>query len=97
MPHSVASEMSPIEIDMMAEEAEPMKLENQNQDTSENEQDMTIAEPGIEGAETEQPDIKQDVKLEDLFADVESDEEFPSSNVQDDKIPSSPEVPTSPM
>jgi DNA primase small subunit len=42
-------------------------------------------------------EVKREVKLEDLFADMESDEEFPSSNGQDVKIPSSPEAPASPV
>lgn len=39
-------------------------------------------------------DIKLEVKLDDLFADVESDEEFSSSNI---KTSSPPEAPSSPV
>jgi DNA primase small subunit len=42
------------------------------------------------------PGMKLEVKLEDLFADEDSDEEFSSSN-QDMKAPSPPEVPSSPV
>jgi DNA primase small subunit len=38
-----------------------------------------------------------EVKLEDLFADMDSDEEFPSSSGQDVKISSSPAAPASPV
>jgi DNA primase small subunit len=65
-------------------------------------QDMTMADAGVEmeegvpEVETE-AETKPDVKLEDLFADIESDEEFPSSNVRDIKLSSSPEAPSSPV
>ncbi|KAG9237852.1 eukaryotic and archaeal DNA primase small subunit [Amylocarpus encephaloides] len=51
-------------------------------------------EKQVEGAV--KVEAKPEVKLEDLFADVESDEEFPSSNHQNIKISSSPEAPSSP-
>ena len=35
-------------------------------------------------------EIKHEVRLEDLFADMDSDEEFPSSKVEDIKLSSSP-------
>jgi DNA primase small subunit len=63
--------------------------------------DMTMADVGA--VDDEIPDakeeIKSEVKLEDLFADIESDEEFPSSNSksQDVKVSSSPEAPSSPV
>jgi DNA primase small subunit len=38
-----------------------------------------------------------EVKLEDLFADMDSDEEFPSSTSQDVMISSSLEAPASPV
>lgn len=64
-------------------------------------QDMTMAEAGFrEGEFTEVPlnsEIKSEVKLEDLFADMESDEEFPSSIGQDIKVSSPPEAPASPV
>lgn len=42
-------------------------------------------------------EVKPEVKLEELFADVESDEEFPSSTNKDIKASSSPEAPSSPV
>jgi DNA primase small subunit len=70
-------------------------------------QDMTMEDAGVEGEDVPQIksgtnldiklDIKGEVKLEDLFADIESDDEFPSSIGQNVKVESSPEVPSSPV
>lgn len=68
-------------------------------------QDMTMADVGVEGDKIPdiKAEIKSEVKLEDLFADMDSDEEFPSSTgngdgmSQDLKASSSPEVPSSPV
>lgn len=64
-------------------------------------QDMTMADAGVEGEAVPEVAVKVEekleVKLEDLFADMESDEEFPSSNIQDMKVSSSPETPSSPV
>jgi hypothetical protein len=61
-------------------------------------EDMTMAEAGVEGAEIlVKAEDKSEVRLEDLFADMESDEEFPSSNVKEVKVSSSPEAPSSPV
>jgi DNA primase small subunit len=61
-------------------------------------EDLTMAEAGVEGDEIlVKVEEKPEVKLEDLFADMESDEEFPSSNIKDIKVPSSPEAPSSPV
>jgi DNA primase small subunit len=58
--------------------------------------DMTMA---VAGLEQENPPVKteitSEVKLEDLFADMDSDEEFSTSTGQDVKISSSPEAPAS--
>ncbi|EHL02768.1 hypothetical protein M7I_1286 [Glarea lozoyensis 74030] len=43
------------------------------------------------------PGMKLEVKLEDLFADEESDEEFPSSHNQDIMASSPPEASLSPV
>jgi len=40
---------------------------------------------------------KKEVKLDELFADVDSDDEFPSSRPQDTPTSSSPDTPPSPM
>jgi DNA primase small subunit len=62
-------------------------------------QDMTMEDAGVEGEDVPQikTEVKPEVKLEDLFADIESDEEFPSSTGQNVKIESSPEAPSSPV
>jgi DNA primase small subunit len=63
--------------------------------------DMTMADADDEEEQIPEvvvkAEIKTEVKLEDLFADMESDEEFPSSNGQDVKVSSSPEAPASPV
>lgn len=61
-------------------------------------QDMMMADAGA--AEEKMPvkmEATAEVKLEDLFADMDSDEEFPSSTGQDVKISNSPEAPASPL
>jgi DNA primase small subunit len=62
-------------------------------------QDMEMEDAGVEGEEVPQikSEAKHEVKLEDLFADMESDEEFPSSTGQIVKAEGSPEAPSSPM
>jgi DNA primase small subunit len=103
MPHSVSLETREPDfeaVDMIADVgADPSVPATERQDED---QDMTMAEADVQGEEATQAtdsneQEKQEVKLEDLFADVESDEEFPSSNVQDLKMSSSPEAPASPM
>ncbi len=82
----------------METDADGPIVDNQDED-----HDMTMAEAGvggegaIEDSSAAEAPVKQEVKLEDLFADVESDEEFPSSTGQDIKTSSSPEAPASPM
>jgi DNA primase small subunit len=51
------------------------------------------------GAPAGDADAKNEVKLEDLFADVDSDDEFPSSrpNNQNSKPSSPPVAPSSPV
>jgi hypothetical protein len=102
MPHSVSPEAQEPDAEPMATDVEA------NQDASEHEEededhDMAMIETGDEataavGYSAPAAAVeKQEVKLEDLFADVESDEEFPSSNAQGIKMSSSPEAPASPM
>jgi DNA primase small subunit len=102
MPHSVTPEAREPDEEPMATDVEA------SQDASEHEEDdqdhdMAMIETIGEAAATVEKSApavdveKQEVKLEDLFADVESDEEFPSSNAQDVKMSSSPEAPASPM
>lgn len=101
MPHSVSPEAQELDAEAMATDVEasndaPMR-------DGDEDDEMAMVETKIEaGAAIEDRTAaiapeKQDVKLEDLFADVESDEEFPSSNAQDLKMSSSPEAPASPM
>ena len=64
-------------------------------------QDITMAdvEAMDDHVSNMKTEIKHEVKLEDLFADMDSDEEFSSSNIksQDLKSPGSQEEPSSPM
>jgi DNA primase small subunit len=61
-------------------------------------QDITMADAGaVEEKTPIKVEATAEVKLEDLFADMDSDEEFPSSTGQDVKISSSPEAPASPV
>ena len=81
----------------IAGEAETSNGDSQNNNAVD--QDMEIENAGAEGDDVFQikPDAKYDIKLEDLFADVESDNEFPSSIGHDIKVEDSPEAPLSPM
>lgn len=70
-----------------------------NKDAAElnDDDDITMADAGVQGEAIPTPATKPEVKLEDLFADVESDDEFPSTNAKDKKASSSPEAPASPV
>lgn len=103
MPHSVSPEEQVPDseaVDTIADDgANPGVPVAERQDED---QDMTMAEVDVQGEQVTQASnsneqVKQEVKLEDLFADIESDEEFPSSNAQDLKMSSSPEAPASPL
>ena len=104
MPHATTSD-SPATAtqDIMADTAPP------NGDTQATNDDITMAEPdalpGATNGDTaatdngngEEETKKSEVKLEDLFADVDSDDEFPSSRPQATPQSSSPGVaPSSP-
>ena len=77
------------------------KEEEISQASDDAEQDMTMADVEIAGDKvaSTNAEIKSEVKLEDLFADMDSDDEFSSSNVktQDIKSPGSQEAPSSPV
>ena len=100
MPHSVSPEAQEPDAEPMATDVEA------SQDASEHEEDedhdmamIATRDEATEAVADSAPAAaveKQEVNLEDLFAD-ESDEEFPSSNAQDIKMSSSPEAPASPM
>jgi DNA primase small subunit len=102
MPHSVSPEAQEPEAEQMAMDVEPSQ-DASEQDEEDQDNDMAMVEtsdeaaPAVGNSATVEASEKQEVKLEDLFADVESDEEFPSSNAQDIKMSSSPEAPASPM
>ncbi|KAI0475441.1 prim-pol domain-containing protein [Xylariaceae sp. FL0804] len=98
MPHSVSPESksppNPASEDAMADAPPAQDDESQN-----SEPDVPMAEADSEANAAAPPapisDDKKDVKLEDLFADVGSDDEFPSSRPGEEK-PSSPPVAPSP-
>lgn len=64
-------------------------------------QDMAMEGTGLHDAGVPElamnVEMKSEVKLEDLFADVESDEEFPSANGHNLNVSSSPETLGSPL
>lgn len=97
MPHSVSPEPTPDSAHTEAmETGEIVAGQDPSQDSEDRDMTMVEADADIEG--DEQVAVKSEVKLEELFADVESDEEFPSSTVHDNtKVSSSPEAPASPL
>jgi DNA primase small subunit len=101
MPHSLSPEAKPSEPDAnmdIAETEESQGVSNeQSQDVEDLDNDMKMEEAGVQGEPVLEAEVKQEVKLEDLFADVDSDEEFLSSAGLDVKASSSPEAPASPM
>jgi DNA primase small subunit len=110
MPHSVSPEgpASPNQ-DEIVEEPKPDNIEREGTAVAESirpiresqnsdDQDMTMAD--TDSGEENTPvktEITPELKLEDLFADIDSDEEFPCSTSQDVKTPNSPEAPESPL
>ena len=113
MPHSVSPEdpASPGQ-DVVVEEpktddVETLESENTavadsigpiGKSQASDDQDMTMADAGaVEEKIAIKVETTAEVKLEDLFADMDSDEEFPSSTGQVVKISSSPEAPASPV
>ena len=98
MPHSVdpASD-SAVEATVKMEEIESEALTSANAHSHESniptdadDQDIDMAESDTKDHE---PVAGKDVKLEELFADVDSDDEFPSSHEPDPgHLPSSPEA-----
>ena len=99
MPHSLSpeAEASPSGDVQM----ESVTVDRESQRT---EGDIPMAEaspPAVEDLDNDvkldiKLDIKPEIKLDELFADVDSDEEFPSSAVVKDE-PSSPSEPFSPL
>ncbi|TVY13814.1 DNA primase small subunit [Lachnellula arida] len=78
---------------------EPENGNTQGDDVAD--QDMAMEDVGVQGEKVLESAVKEEskseVKLEDLFADVESDEEFPSSTALNVKPSSPPEAPSSPV
>ncbi|KAJ8064131.1 hypothetical protein OCU04_007966 [Sclerotinia nivalis] len=109
MPHSISPEEPSIQSqDNMAdteETGDDAQISQEAEDTSVNkdaaelndDDDITMADAGVQGEAIPTPATKPEVKLEDLFADVESDDEFPSTNAKEEKASSSPEAPASPV
>ncbi len=92
MPHAESqSSPAPVKDEAMDDSGIPSSIGPSNED------DIDMVDPN--GApEVEQPSKKGDVKLDELFADVDSDEEFPSSApVKAEPRSSSPAGPASPM
>lgn len=58
--------------------------------------DVPMEEAGQSPVANGEHSPKKDVKLDELFADVDSDDEFPSSRPQDEPSSSSPSAPSSP-
>lgn len=104
MPHATTPDSQAIATqDTMTDTAPP------NGDTQATNDDITMAEPdalpsvtngdaaATDNGDGEEETKKSEVKLEDLFADVDSDEEFPSSRPQATPQSSSPDAaPSSP-
>lgn len=98
MPHSVSPEKESPPAGIEEAMADTTIQNGASQTSNDDDDDITMAEPdalssATNGASAEE---KSEVKLEDLFADVESDDEFPSSRPQEIKMSSSPEEDSSP-
>ncbi|KAI0845035.1 prim-pol domain-containing protein [Daldinia vernicosa] len=93
MPHSISPEtdnQNPTVEETMADA--PTRAD----ESQDNDDDITMAEANALPVPVKEED-KKDVKLDELFADVDSDDEFPSSRPAENKFSSSPEAPTSPI
>jgi DNA primase small subunit len=95
-PETINEEVRTIESTLVAN---PGSSNGNSQESDAADQDMTMGEVDQEkeAKVAVKEEFKPEVKLEDLFADIESDEEFPSSTSQDIKVSSSPQAPASPM
>ena len=88
MPHSTAADLvtpsSPLEEDSELPDAPPHALDVKEESEGDNQKDLETGVPVRE-------DLKPDIKLEDLFDDVDDeDEEFPSSGATTGMVESSP-------
>ena len=95
MPHSIDEEQ-PAAVD--DEPTEDLSVPAEASSPSQEAKDVTMGE-GEPAMETLEPEAMAKIKLEDLFDDVLSDEEFPSSAPVKEAPPSSPpnETPGSPV
>ncbi len=102
MPHSVSPEAQEPAAEPMATDVD-VSHDASEREEEDQDHDMAMIEtsdesdPAVGNSAITEASVKPEVKLEDLFADVESDEEFPSSNAPDIKMSTSPEAPVSPM
>lgn len=91
MPHSISAENSPPQLE------DATGLGEASQDGNDADQDLKMADAEGEDQSNPETNIKPEVKLEDLFADVDSDDEFSSSKKEAVEAPSSPQGPLSPV
>jgi len=92
------NEMADHETTQSREDPAASESNGNSQEINVPDNDITMADVGVEGDEVPQikDEMESEFKLEDLFADIDSDEEFPSSTNQDIKVaPSSPDEPVS--
>lgn len=110
MPHSIpddnmSSPRGVVKDEPMEDTAIPSEITDANKDNSHVDVDTDVdidIDIDMEGGSTQEEApaaVKKEVKLDELFADVESDDEFPSSApVAKDPVSSSPSAaPASPM
>lgn len=109
MPHSVSPEEPSIQSQenmsdneenqddaQMSQEAEDASANTQVAELNDDE-DITMADAGVQGEAIPQAAAKTEANLSDLFADTDSDDEFPSTNAKEEKLSSSPEAAASPV
>lgn len=98
MPHSVSSQEQEIAMEPesnIESQASEMTLIAEDEDTQS--EDIALADGEVlQGKLATKTEETSEVKLEDLFADMDSDEEFPSS-APAMKVEGSPEEPPSPV
>ncbi len=98
MPHSESPEpKSAPDADAHLEDAPAadVVLPNGNGDSQVTDGDVAMEDAGDAVTLPIKKEVKE-VKLDDLFADADSDEEFPSSRPKEELVSSSPEAPSSP-
>ncbi|KAM3083254.1 p48 polypeptide of DNA primase [Clarireedia jacksonii] len=111
MPHSISpqspapqsEEHSMDEVEQNGDNAAQISTEEPDADakpaeqTEDDDNDIAMAENETNAKPAAEKSTKPEVKLEDLFADFESDDEFPESSSKDIKVTSSPQEPASPV